>query len=304
VVSGERTPLPLSSLAEQMPAVHEELIRSGRLLEREARDIQDIEFTVEQGRLYLLQSRAAKRAPEAAVRLAVDLAEAGVITEDEALDRVTPDQVEQVLRPRLDAEERRRAPLLATGEAACPGVAQGIALSDADEVERRAENGESVVFVATTTSPEHVQAMISAVAVCTETGGSTSHAAVVCRGLGRPAVVGCGHGTVAALEGREVTIDGATGEVRAGLLPLQSVDESSDRCLSRLRAWAAARVDPVRSGQADPGVPQSLTALLTARAAARAEAAPTGPGSGPATAPDALTGLVSPAGTRGSGDAR
>ncbi|MCW2567234.1 MAG: Pyruvate, phosphate dikinase [Mycobacterium sp.] len=282
VVSGERTPLPLSSLAAQLPAVHEELIRSGRLLEREAGDIQDIEFTVERGRLYLLQARAAKRAPEAAVRLAVDLAEEGLITEDEALARVTAEQVEQVMRPRLDAAERRGAAVLATGEAACPGVAQGIAVSDADEVERRQANGEQVVFIATTTSPEHVQAMISAVAVCTETGGSTSHAAVVCRGLGRPAVVGCGTGTVAALEGREVTVDGAAGEVLAGLLPLRSVDERHDRCLGRLLDWARARVDAAGLGTADAGAAPSLTDLLAAHAAARAAA-----GSGRGT-----TGLV------------
>jgi pyruvate,orthophosphate dikinase len=263
VVSGERTPLPLSSLAAQLPAVHEELLRSGRLLEREARDIQDIEFTVEHGRLYLLQARAAKRAPAAAVRLAVDLVEEGLITEDEALTRVTAEQVGHLLRPRLGDGERRDAVVLATGEAACPGVAQGIALSDADEVERRAANGESVVFIATTTSPEHVQAMISAVAVCTETGGSTSHAAVVCRGLGRPAVVGCGAGTVRELEGREVTVDGATGVVFADLLPLHAVDEGEDRCLGRLRAWAVERLAP-----ADLAVPPSLPDLLAARAAA------------------------------------
>jgi pyruvate,orthophosphate dikinase len=260
VVSGERTPLPLSSLAQQLPAVHEQLLRAGRLLEQEAGDIQDIEFTVERGRLYLLQARAAKRAPEAAVRLAVDFVDEGFITEEEALGRVTPDQVEHVLRPRLDADERRQAAVLAAGEAACPGVAAGIALSDADEVQRRAEAGESVVFIATTTSPEHIQAMIVAAAVCTETGGSTSHAAVVCRGLGRPAVVGCGAGVVAELEGREVTVDGARGEVLAGLLPLHAADEDADAYLRRLRAWATARV----AGQV---VTQPLPGLLAAYAA-------------------------------------
>jgi pyruvate,orthophosphate dikinase len=260
VVSGERTPLPLARLAEQLPDVHGELIRSGRLLEEECRDIQDIEFTVERGRLYLLQSRSAKRAPAAAVRLAVDLAEEGLISEDEALERITAEQVEAVMRPRLDADVRRTATILAAGEAACPGVAQGVVVSDPDEVERRAANGEQVVFVATTTSPEHVQAMISAVAVCTETGGSTSHAAVVCRGLGRPAVVGCGPGSVTSLDGREVTVDGAAGEVLAGLLPLHSVDERHDRCLGRLLDWAKARVDCESSSLAD---------LLAARAEAR-----------------------------------
>ena len=109
-------------------------------------------------------------------------------------------------------------------------------MSDPDEVERRAANGEQVVFVATTTSPEHVQAMVSAVVVCTETGGPTSHAAVVCRGLGRPAMVGCGTGSVTSLDRREVTVDGAAGEVLAGLLPLHPVDERHDR------RWGPARL--------------------------------------------------------------
>lgn len=273
VVSGERTPLPLTALAKQLPAVHAQLLRSGRLLEREGRDVQDIEFTVEKGRLYLLQSRTAKRAPEAAMRFAVDFVDEGLITVDEALVRVTADQVEQVLRPRLDEGERRRASVLAIGEAACPGVAAGVAISKADEVERRAANGESVVFIATTTSPEHVQAMISSVAVCTETGGSTSHAAVVCRGLGRPAVVGCGAGVVAELEGREITIDGSKGEVLEGRLPLNAVHEGSDNYLCRLREWVTARAEPTTAAEEDgSGSQRPLPSLLSAYAASRVTA--------------------------------
>ncbi|WP_214371113.1 pyruvate, phosphate dikinase [Pseudonocardia sp. H11422] len=252
VVSGERTPLPLAHLAEQLPDVHRELLAAARRLEAEERDIQDIEFTVQGGTLYLLQTRAAKRSPEAAVRLAVDLVDEGLINEDEAVARVSAEQVRQLLRPRLDPEDRRDATVVATGEAASPGAGAGLALSDADEVVERAARGESVVFLARTTSPEDVHAMIAAVAVCTETGGSTSHAAVVCRGLGRPAVVGCGPGVVDGLSGREVTVDGALGSVFDGLLPLRSVDPEGDDRLRRLTAWAVAatHVDVV-TGTAD-----------------------------------------------------
>jgi pyruvate,orthophosphate dikinase len=204
VVAGERTPLPLSSLAGQLPEVHAELLRAGRLLEAEGADVQDVEFTVERGRLYLLQSRRAKRSPRAAVRLAVELVDDGVIGVADALTRVTADQVRAVLRPRLADGHRAAARVLATGEPACPGVAAGPAVTDGDEVVERAERGEQVVFVATTTSPEDIQAMIAAVAVVTGIGGSTSHAAVVCRGLGKPAVVGCGNEVVTSLPGRAV----------------------------------------------------------------------------------------------------
>jgi pyruvate,orthophosphate dikinase len=246
VVAGERTPLPLAHLAEQMPDVHAELLRAGRLLESEGGDVQDVEFTVERGRLYLLQSRRAKRSPQAAVRLAVDLVDDGVIGEADALTRVTPDQIRSVLRARLDDEDRRAAEVLATGEPACPGTAAGLAVTDADEAVERAERGESVVFVATTTSPEDIHAMIAAVAVCTGTGGSTSHAAVVCRGLGRPAVVGCGNQIVTSLPGRAVTVDGESGRVFAGALPLRVVSVDDDDRLLRLSRWAAAHA-PIRA---------------------------------------------------------
>jgi pyruvate,orthophosphate dikinase len=244
VVAGERTPLPLSSLAGQLPEVHAELLRAGRLLEAEGADVQDVEFTVERGRLYLLQSRRAKRSPRAAVRLAVELVDDGVIGVADALTRVTADQVRAVLRPRLADGHRAAARVLATGEPACPGVAAGPAVTDGDEVVERAERGEQVVFVATTTSPEDIQAMIAAVAVVTGIGGSTSHAAVVCRGLGKPAVVGCGNEVVTSLPGRAVTVDGEVGRVFDGALPLCAAD--GDEWLARLTAWAAAHA-PIRA---------------------------------------------------------
>lgn len=239
VVSGEHDPLPLTHLAERHPAVHDELLAAARRLETVHGDVQDIEFTVERGRLYLLQTREAKRSPQAAVRLAVDLADEGLITPAEAVARVTAEQVRRLLQPRLDPADREGATVVATGEPASPGVGVGIALADADEVVRRAADGEPVVFVARTTSPEDVHAMIAATAVCTETGGSTSHAAVVCRGLGRPAVVGCGPGTVERLTGREVTADGGIGTVFDGRLPLRRIDPDGDERLRTLQAWAA-----------------------------------------------------------------
>ena len=267
VVAGTATPLPISELAARLPVVHDQLREAGRLLEAHGRDVQDIEFTVEQGRLYLLQSRAAKRSPEAAVRLAVDLADDGVIGVDEALSRVSAGQVRQLLRPRLGERHRTAAEVAAAGEPACPGAVAGLAVRDPDEVVARAERGEAVVFVAPTTSPQDVHAMIAAVAVCTETGGSTSHAAVVCRGLGRPAVVGCGPDTVTALAGQQVTVDGDSGTVFAGSLPLSRAGTDENVWLRRLAQWA---------GERSPVAAVSPGAAVSRGAAVRPGAAPDG----------------------------
>ncbi|HEX2707730.1 MAG TPA: pyruvate, phosphate dikinase [Solirubrobacterales bacterium] len=187
VVSGTHDPLPLQALAEQMPAVHEQLLVASRLLEREHGDIQDIEFTVERGELYLLQTRSAKRSPHAAVRSAVDLADEGAIDHAEAVCRVSVEQLATVLAPRLSEEVAAGGEVLARGIAACPGVASGSAVPDSDAA--AAADGDTVL-VRPTTSPEDVSGMIAARAVVTERGGSTSHAAVVTRALGRPSVVG------------------------------------------------------------------------------------------------------------------
>jgi pyruvate, orthophosphate dikinase len=239
VVSGEHTPEPLQTLARSLPAVHDELIAAGRTLEAEGQDAQDIEFTIERGRLYLLQSRTAKRSPEAAARMAVELVHAGIIKASEALRRVTPDQVRATLRPRLDDTIRSEAQLVAKGEPASPGVGAGRVVFDSDAAERAAERGERVVLARPTTSPEDVHGMIAAQAVITEQGGSTSHAAVVSRALGRPCVVGCGGGALAELEGAEVTVDGSRGQVFAGILPTERQDETANPYLSQLLEWAA-----------------------------------------------------------------
>lgn len=238
VVSGTHAVQTLADLARDLPDVHDQLVDVGRRLEAEHGDLQDVEFTVEQGRLYLLQTRAAKRSPAAAVRTAVELVEEGVITPASALRRVTPEQVTSVLRPRLAPGATDDAELLATGEPACPGVAGGVAVSDPDEADALAAEGQDVVLVRPTTSPEDVAGMIAARAVVTELGGATSHAAVVTRALGRPSVVGVGQGTVAAWLGREVTVDASAGRVYAGRLPTQEVAVGSDRYLVRLLEWA------------------------------------------------------------------
>jgi len=185
-------------------------------------------------------TRTAKRSPQAAVRIAVDLVDEGVITPDQAVDRITPEPLQSVLMPRL-AGEHGDSRLLATGEPACPGVAVGIGVVDPDEAERRAAAGENIVLIRPTTSPNDVHGMIAAVAVVTDLGGSTSHAAVVTRALGRPSVVGVGDGVAEGLAGRLLTVDGAVGQVYDGQMPLVEVRIEDDARLSRLAGWIADR---------------------------------------------------------------
>jgi pyruvate,orthophosphate dikinase len=241
VVSGARTPASLDSLAALMPQAHAELLAAGRLLEKVERDVQDVEFTIERGTLFFLQTRTAKRSADAAVRIAVDLAREGTIEKDDAIGRVTVEQVRAVLRPRLAPQARGAARVLARGEPASPGVAVGAVVEDCDEAEQRAAAGERVVLVRPTTSPEDVHGMIAAQAIVTEVGGSTSHAAVVSRSLHKPCVVGCGPGTAAALAGREVTVDGEAGEVLEGVLDLEEPREQDHPYLAQLTAWAGGR---------------------------------------------------------------
>ncbi|KRB80429.1 pyruvate phosphate dikinase [Nocardioides sp. Root190] len=237
VVSGRADALPLDTLAQAQPQVHAELMEATRTLEREGRDVMDIEFTVQSGTLWLLQSRPAKRAPEAAVRSAIHLAEAGVIDRDEAIARIRPDDVRALLRPRLAAADVAASPAVATGKPACPGIAVGVVVTDADEAEDRADDGESVVLVRPTTDPDDVAGMAASVAVVTEIGGSTSHAAVVCRELGLPCVVGTGTDTLMALAGQVVTVDGGSGTVHLGALAVEPAATADDPALATLREW-------------------------------------------------------------------
>jgi len=235
VVSGTQDPLPLGALGEQMPGAHDRLLEAGKLLERESGDVQDIEFTVERGNLYLLQTRSAKRAPLAALRTAIDLVGEGAIDRREALSRVSVEQLASVLAPRLPEAVTAMGEVLARGTPACPGVASGRAVADSDEAEAATDD---TVLVRPTTSPEDVSGMIAARGVVTERGGSTSHAAVVSRALGRPSVVGVGEGVTGPLVGRGITVDGSAGVVYAGRLETERVRPSDVPGLSELLDWA------------------------------------------------------------------
>ena len=245
VVSGKFTPQPLSALGAAMPEAHARLLDAARTLEKAGRDVQDIEFTVERGQLYFLQSRSAKLAPHAAVHIAVALAEEGLIDRRSAVLRVSPDQVRLLLSPRIAERALAGARLLMSGEPASPGVGIGHVVTDSDEAERRAEAGDAVVLARPTTSPDDLHGMIAAKAVVTEQGGSTSHAAVVGRALGLPCVVGCGKGALDQLAGELVTVDGRAGKVYAGALEIEAPDESHNQELMRLSQWATAE-SPLR----------------------------------------------------------
>jgi len=272
VVSGTFDVEPISALHDEQPAVYDELMTAAAKLEHLAKDIQDIEFTVEQGKLWLLQTRVAKRSAQAAVRLALSLHDEGLIDDVETLRRVTPAQVETLLQPSLQPETRLAAPLLAKGLPACPGVVSGTAYSDVDEAIDAAEDGQDVILVRPSTSPDDIQGMMAAHGIVTEIGGATSHAAVVSRELHRPAVVGCGAGLSESLAGKQITIDGTEGEVREGILQLTSWSENDSPDLGRLSELARqhsplrAHVSgdhPVLEDNTEAGVRAALDAGLT-----------------------------------------
>lgn len=253
VVSGRVDPQPLAALAETLPSVHAELLTYAERLEQLHRDIQDIEFTVEAGRLWILQCRSAKRSARAALRAAVAMAGEGLISQDEAARRVGADQVRHLLRPSLrevDAEP------IHSGEPACPGIATGVVVTDPDEAEERGAEGEDVILARVTTSPEDLHGMLGARAVITEQGGATSHAAVVSREIHRPCIVGCGAGIVTSLEGQVITLDGEQGKIWLGELAVDEAEEHTLADFAQLYQWASALV-PVavhRLGRQPEGV--------------------------------------------------
>ena len=261
VVAGIRTPQPINeagrrggagegdSLERRMPKVYRELLQIARKLERHYRDMQDIEFTIQRGRLWLLQTRTGKRSARAAVRIAVDLANERLIRRDEALCRVQPGQLDQLLHPTLDPQAERE--VIATGLPASPGAAVGNIVFSADAAEARAKAGEKVILVRMETSPDDIHGMHAAQGVLTTRGGMTSHAAVVARGMGKPCVVGCGDARVdvhkrelsaggrSFSEGDAITLDGSTGEVMAGSLPTVTPELSG--AFRELLRWADKR---------------------------------------------------------------
>ena len=257
VVAGIRTPQPLSrarakpgeiSMEEAMPDAYAELVGVREKLEQHYRDMQDIEFTVQQQKLYLLQTRNGKRTTAASLRVAVDMAREGLIDQREAVRRVNPAALDQLLHPTLDPNAPRK--LLAKGLPASPGAASGAVVFNADEAESRAAKGEAVILVRIETSPEDIHGMHAARGILTTRGGMTSHAAVVARGMGRPCVAGAGGmhvdygGQVLAaggqrvLAGETITLDGATGEVFVGAVPMVEPAMSDD--FATLMSWADA----------------------------------------------------------------
>jgi pyruvate,orthophosphate dikinase len=246
VVSGTRDPQPIAALAEKMPKAHAELESMAKRLERHFRDVQDMEFTVERGKLYMLQTRRAQRTGHAAVRIACDMVSDGSISEEEAVARVPPNDLDQLLHPTIDPSAK--LDLLTTGLPASPGAASGTVVFDADEAERIGRAGEAVILVRRETSPEDFHGMVMAKAILTARGGMTSHAAVVARGMGKPCVAGA-QGLVvdeaaktfsvngrSIREGEWITIDGTRGHVHAGQAALIA-PELSDNFL-RLMTWA------------------------------------------------------------------
>ncbi|MGQ0538623.1 MAG: pyruvate, phosphate dikinase [Gemmatimonadaceae bacterium] len=229
VVAGIRTPLHIGEMARQLPDAYRELLTVQERLERHYRDMQDIEFTVERGRLFLLQTRTGKRTAAAALRIAQDMVDERLIAPNEALARVHPPQLDQLLHPVIDPTVRVTP--IATGLPASPGAASGIAVFDPDVAEQRAAKGEGVVLVREETTPDDFHCIVAARAVLTTRGGMTSHAAVVARGMGKCAVVGCKEIRVDAEkrqfavdsrvvdEGQWITLDGTSGRVFAGQLP-------------------------------------------------------------------------------------
>ncbi|BBZ31043.1 pyruvate, phosphate dikinase [Mycolicibacterium madagascariense] len=214
VVSGTSDCLPLAAMRDRLPEAYEQLLEAGRRLERRAGDVQDVEFTVEAGVLWLLQSRVAQRSPLAAVRLALALRDEGLIDDAAAIGRVTAEQLESLATARPDAAQG--GPTLATGVPACPGLASGVVCTTSDDAIAAADDGRDVILVRPTTSPDDIAGIMAAAGVVTEIGGASSHAAIVARELGIPAVVGCGSGTAERLAGRSVTVDGTAGRVHDG----------------------------------------------------------------------------------------
>jgi len=256
VVAGIRTPSKIARLQEDLPHVYEQFKDIARRLEQHYRDMQDLEFTVEKGRLYMLQTRSAKRTAQAAVKVAVDMVAEGFISEQEAVMRVEPLQVYQLLLPRFDESEKQKAGgegrLLAKGLNASPGAATGKAIFDADRAEQLGKAGTPVVLVRPETSPDDVHGMLVAKGILTARGGATSHAAVVARGLGLPCVAGTEGirvheeerlfrvvgSDIVIHEGDDISLDGATGEVFAGIIQTVDADFEKETDLKQLLEWA------------------------------------------------------------------
>jgi pyruvate,orthophosphate dikinase len=251
VVAGVRTPSKIAQLQEEMPAVYAQFVDIANRLETHYRDMQDMEFTIENGTLYMLQTRNGKRTAAAALKIAVDLVREGMITEDEAVLRVEPQQLDALLHPQFDAKALKAAKPIGTGLAASPGAACGRVVFNAADAKEWAERGEKVVLVRLETSPDDIEGMQAAEGILTVRGGMTSHAAVVARGMGTCCVSGCGEIVMHAAdkyftlggkdykEGDYISLDGATGKIYGEAVPSAEAAISGD--FGVFMAWADAR---------------------------------------------------------------
>ena len=252
VVAGVRTPAKISQMRDEMPEVYAQFEEIAQRLERHYRDMQDLEFTIERGTLYMLQTRSGKRTAPAAVKIAVDMAGEELITRDEAIQRVDPAQIVQLLLPRFDEAAKAKVGdrLLGKGLNASPGAAVGQAVFDPDRAVAAKEAGNPVILVRIETSPDDVHGMLAAKGVLTARGGATSHAAVVARSMGLPCVAGAESlkidyakremraGSVTVREGDIISIDGTTGEIFAGELPTIEARFEDEHDLATLLGWA------------------------------------------------------------------
>ncbi|MFP3950722.1 MAG: pyruvate, phosphate dikinase [Candidatus Bathyarchaeia archaeon] len=254
VVAGIRTPIHLEDLQEEKPELYEELEDIAEILEEHYRDMQDLEFTIEKGELFILQTRTGKRTARAAIKIAVDMKEEGLIDAETAIDRVTPEHVDQMLHPHFDPDALEKAEmegeLLTTGLNASPGAATGKAIFDADKAAEQGKAGEDIILVRPETTPDDVHGMIVSQGFLTQHGGGTSHAAVVARGWGKPCVAGAEAirintqnrlftvGERVIEEGEYISIDGATGKVYYGKIPKIEPSFEEEEELVQLLAWA------------------------------------------------------------------
>jgi len=248
VVSGKTTPNHIDSLASEMPDVYAQLVEVCEKLENHFKEPQDVEFTVEKKKLYILQTRAAKMNAVAAVKTSIDLYHEGLISKTAALERIDPEALEQILYRRIDPHAKQKA--IATGVGASPGAASGIAIFDVARAEELGKQGEKVILVREDTKPDDVPAFFQSAGILTRRGGKTSHAAVVARGMGKPCVVGCSQieidwegrslgvdGKKVVSEGQKLTIDGSAGKVYAGEVPTVEPEISSE--FKELLQWSS-----------------------------------------------------------------
>lgn len=262
VVAGIRTPSPISKLQEELPGIYDQFVQTCKTLEQHYRDMQDVEFTVEKGKLYMLQTRNGKRTARAAVKVAHEMVQEGLITKEEALLRVDPEQLDQLLHRQIDPQAQLE--VIARGLPASPGAASGKVVFDADEAEKAGNEEERVILVRNETTPDDIHGIIKAQGVLTARGGMTSHAAVVARGMGKPCVCGCEALRINAeagelsvngkpiKKGDIISIDGSTGKVVLGEVPM--IDPTFSTEFETLLKWAnEVKQLSVRANADNPG---------------------------------------------------